>query len=104
MPFFLCCVHCCQLLPWYLAPLGYGLDMSGLDAGFLRWHWCHDPQGAIPIGTQPAHGLGHVFLAAHPYGPLAGKNSSMVFVPAREGDCLGGEIVIMVVNPEIKPT
>jgi hypothetical protein len=72
--------------------------------GFLRWHWCHDLQRAIPIGTQPAHDLGQVFLAAHPYGLLAGKNSSVVFLPAREGDRLGGEIAIVVVNSEIKPT
>jgi hypothetical protein len=30
--------------------------------------------------------------------------NSDVAIPAREGDCLGGEIVIMVVNLEIKPT
>jgi hypothetical protein len=36
MPFFLYCVHCCRLLPWYLAPLGYGLDMSGSDARILK--------------------------------------------------------------------
>jgi hypothetical protein len=36
MPLFLCCVHCYQLLPWYLAPLGYGLDVSGLDARILK--------------------------------------------------------------------
>jgi hypothetical protein len=29
--------------------------------------------------------------------------NSDVAIPAREGDCLGGEIVIMVVNLEIKP-
>jgi hypothetical protein len=35
MPLFLCCVHCYQLLPWYLAPLGYGLDVLGPDARIL---------------------------------------------------------------------
>jgi hypothetical protein len=29
-------VHCYQLLPWYLAPLGYGLDVSRLDARILK--------------------------------------------------------------------
>jgi hypothetical protein len=36
MPLFHCCVHCYQLLPWYLAPLGYGLDVSGPDARILK--------------------------------------------------------------------
>jgi hypothetical protein len=36
MPLFICCVHCYQLLFWFLAPLGYGLDVSGLDARILK--------------------------------------------------------------------
>jgi hypothetical protein len=32
----LCYVCYCQLLPWYLAPLGCGLDLSRLDASILK--------------------------------------------------------------------
>jgi hypothetical protein len=36
MLLFLCCVRRYQLLPWYLAPLGCGLDVSRLDASILK--------------------------------------------------------------------
>jgi hypothetical protein len=36
-PLFLCCVHRYQLLPWYLATLGYGLDASRLDTRIRNW-------------------------------------------------------------------
>jgi hypothetical protein len=32
----LCCVRRCQLLPWYLAPLGCRLDLSRLDASIFK--------------------------------------------------------------------
>jgi hypothetical protein len=30
------CVCRCQLLPWYLAPLGCGLDLSRLNASIFK--------------------------------------------------------------------
>jgi hypothetical protein len=36
MLLFFCYVHRYQLLPWYLAPLGCGLDVSRLDASILK--------------------------------------------------------------------
>jgi hypothetical protein len=57
MPFFLCYVHCCQLLSRYLAPLGYGLDTSGPDARILKVALVPSPPRGNPywdpICTRP---------------------------------------------------
>jgi hypothetical protein len=56
MPLFLCCVTNSSPGTW--TPWDMASTCRGRMLGFLRGVWCHDPQGAIPTRTLPAHSLG----------------------------------------------
>jgi hypothetical protein len=94
---FLCCVRCYQFLPWYLAPLGYGLDVSRLDARILKKELVTcPPRGNLnrdPACTQSWQGI---FSSA----PIGSASWYFLSLDSRNQDRLqsGGACRLMVLD------
>jgi hypothetical protein len=92
----LCYVCRCQLLPWYLAPLGCGLDLSRLDTSIFKKELVTWPLGGYfdwdpDLHTTLARGV----LVAHSSDPLIGFFHPLIYATGLVGFRLGSRPVCL---------